>query len=162
MLSHWDCYLGLRCKKHTCYTCTTCDLVIFFGSGINEHFNKHLNEHLDRDFNQHLNSASSTTATLVISQTSYANTTFTKTSKSVAVITSEEIPVSTAYSTTTIPLQGGGVTTLTAYTLVYPTPTTTSTSGPAFINNLGVGLETPHAVYGTVWLAMVVALGIIL
>lgn len=58
-------------------------------------------------------------------------------------------------------LQDGGVTTSTAYTLVYQTPTTISPE-PVVINNLGVGLETPRVVYGTVWLAMVVALGVIL
>jgi hypothetical protein len=105
--------------------------------------------------------ASSSTTSLVVVQTPYANTTFTKPSKSSAA-TSQEIPVSTAYSTTTIPLAGGGVTTSTALTLVYPTPTMTSSSGPVVINNGGVGLAVPGMIYGMGWLVMIVTLGAML
>jgi hypothetical protein len=108
--------------------------------------------------------ASSTTSIAVV-QTSYANTTFTKTSsQSVPVATSEVTPVATAYSTTTIPLPNGGVTTSTAFTLVYPTPTSTSTSGPGavIINNSGARFAVPEVVYGMGWLAIAMALGAML
>jgi hypothetical protein len=89
---------------------------------------------------------------------SYANTTFTRSktsanaaSSSIAggAATTQGIPRSTAYSTTTIPLPGGGLTTSTAYSILPPT-TATSTSGPLILNH-GAALAVPGMMFGVAW-----------
>jgi len=97
----------------------------------------------------------------------YGNTTFTKGSTtaagSTAAGTTPAGPVepgqSTAYSTTTIPLPGGGFVTSTAFTVV---PTSGSSAAPTILQASGGEEVSPREIYWVVWSALMLGLGAIL
>jgi len=111
--------------------------------------------------------APATTPAVTVTPVSYANTTFTKGTTTAggttAAGTTGAGPVapdqSTAFSTTTIPLPGGGFTTSTAFTDV---PTSGSSSAPTILQASGGEEVSPRGVYWVVWSALMLGLGAIL
>jgi len=102
-----------------------------------------------------------------VTPVSYANTTFTKGTTTGAGSTAAGSTAagpgapgpSTAFSTTTIPLPGGGFVTSTAFTAV---PTSGSSSAPTILQASGGEDVSPRGIYWVVWSALMLGLGAIL